>query len=311
MFNLLFPFTLNQLRIIKAIADCESFEKAANNLHLSQSTISLQVKKLEQNLNLLLFERGKKKAKLTSAGYILLRYSERILSLSLEVCQVLERTSTINIINLGTNQINNTSFIPHLLALLEQIYPQNQIKTKIECDQRVIWGVINGEIDLAIIEDEIPINLINLLQIKKCYEDEFVLIVSPSHPLSKFKTIKEKDLCHLKYITLDNDNYYQLKYLIAKVLKKSNINTEILNTKIVLDSIEALKNAVNANLGVSFLPQSSICRELESGFLHSIKIENVSLERTLFIISSSSNKVLSHSFLNKLSDKIISFFFNL
>jgi molybdate transport repressor ModE-like protein len=77
------PFTLDQLRILKAIAAEGSFKRAADTLYVSQPAVSLQVQNLEKQLNVPLFDRGGRKAQLTEAGHLLLSYGEK-LSLSVK-----------------------------------------------------------------------------------------------------------------------------------------------------------------------------------------------------------------------------------
>jgi len=84
------PFTLDQLRIIKAIASEGSFKKAADSLYISQPAVSLQVHNLEKQLNILIFDRGNKKASFTEEGEMLLRYGNRILSLCDETCRAID-----------------------------------------------------------------------------------------------------------------------------------------------------------------------------------------------------------------------------
>ena len=76
-----FPFTLDQLRILRAIAIEGSFKRAAESLYLSQPALSLQIQNLEKHLNTSLFERHKKQIRLTDSGKLLLRYGNRVLAL--------------------------------------------------------------------------------------------------------------------------------------------------------------------------------------------------------------------------------------
>ena len=80
------PFTLDQLRILKAIASEGSFKKAAESLYISQPAVSLQVQNLEKQLSVPIFDRGNRKAVFTEEGKVLLRYGGRILSLCDESC---------------------------------------------------------------------------------------------------------------------------------------------------------------------------------------------------------------------------------
>ena len=84
------PFTLDQLRILKAIASEGSFKRAADSLYVSQPAVSLQVQNLERQLDVPLFDRGGRRAQLTEAGHLLLSYDEKILSLCQETCRALE-----------------------------------------------------------------------------------------------------------------------------------------------------------------------------------------------------------------------------
>jgi DNA-binding transcriptional LysR family regulator len=84
------PFTLDQLRILKAIAAEGSFKRAADSLYVSQPAVSLQVQNLERQLDVPLFDRGGRRAQLTEAGHLLLSYGEKILSLCQETCRAIE-----------------------------------------------------------------------------------------------------------------------------------------------------------------------------------------------------------------------------
>ena len=84
------PFTLDQLRILKAIVDEGSFKKAADSLFVTQPAVSLQVQNLEKQLEIAIFDRGGRKAQLTEAGKLLLNYCERILGECQETCKAIE-----------------------------------------------------------------------------------------------------------------------------------------------------------------------------------------------------------------------------
>ena len=110
----MFPFTLQQLKILKAIATERSFTKAAKNLYISHPAISKQIRTLEKNLDVILLEREKNKISLTENGKILLQYSERILALCEESCRALvdlKNGSQGNSI-IGASEVIGTYLIP-------------------------------------------------------------------------------------------------------------------------------------------------------------------------------------------------------
>jgi len=89
------PFTLDQLRTLKAIVEQGSFKRAADSLYLSQPSISLQVQNLERQLDVPLFDRGGRKAELTAAGKLVLRQAEKIQAVNFSVIRKTEQGTTI------------------------------------------------------------------------------------------------------------------------------------------------------------------------------------------------------------------------
>jgi DNA-binding transcriptional LysR family regulator len=89
MKKIMFPFTLQQLRILKAIATEKNFTRAAELLYISQPSLSKQIKTLEKNLDIILINRESNKIFLTENGKVFLQYSERILALCEESCRAL------------------------------------------------------------------------------------------------------------------------------------------------------------------------------------------------------------------------------
>ena len=104
------PFTLDQLRILTAIASEGSFKKAAESLYISQPAVSLQVQNLEKQLSVPIFDRGNRKASFTEEGEVLLRYGSRILSLCDESCRAIEDLRCLNggTLVIGASQTTGT-----------------------------------------------------------------------------------------------------------------------------------------------------------------------------------------------------------
>ena len=127
------PFTLQQLRILKAVATEKNFTKAAAVLYLSQPSLSKQIKILEKNLNILLINRERNKISLTESGKVLLQYSERILALCEESCRALIdlKNGDRGNLTVGASQTIGTYLMPRVLALFAQNYPQINLKVQV------------------------------------------------------------------------------------------------------------------------------------------------------------------------------------
>jgi DNA-binding transcriptional LysR family regulator len=278
------PFTLDQLRILKAIAAEGSFKRAADSLYVSQPAVSLQVQNLERQLDVPLFDRGGRRAQLTEAGHLLLSYGDRILSLCQETCRAIEDLQNLQggTLIVGASQTTGTYLLPRMLGLFRQKYPDVAVQLHVHSTRRTAWSVANGQIDLAIIGGEIPPELHESLDILPYAEDEMALILPVFHPLARMGHIEKDDLYKLQFIALDSQS--TIRKVIDQVLTRCGIDTRRLKIEMELNTIEAIKNAVQAGLGAAFVSISAIEKELQMGVLHRSRIDGVVVNRTLSVI---------------------------
>ncbi|MEO1400799.1 MAG: LysR family transcriptional regulator [Cyanobacteria bacterium J06635_1] len=278
------PFTLDQLRILKAIAAEGSFKRAADSLYVSQPAVSLQVQNLERQLDVPLFDRGGRRAQLTEAGHLLLEYGDRILSLCQETCRAIEDLQNLQggTLIVGASQTTGTYLLPRMIGLFRQRYPEVAVQLHVHSTRRTSWSVANGQIDLAIIGGEVPPELQESLEIIPYAEDELALIMPVFHPLANNEAINREDLYKLKFISLDSQS--TIRKVIDQVLTRGGIETRRLRIEMELNSIEAIKNAVQSGLGVAFVSVSAIEKELQMGVLHRAKIDSVVVKRMLSVI---------------------------
>nr|BDA98813.1 LysR transcriptional regulator [Chroomonas debatzensis] len=278
------PFTLDQFRILKAISLEGSFKKAAESLYISQPAVSFQIQALEKQLNVPIFNRNNKKILFTEEGYTILMYANRILGLCDETCRAMEDLQNLQggTLVVGASQTTGTYLMPRLIGLFRQKYPQVSVQLQVHSTRRISWGVANGQINLAVIGGEVPRELKNTLHVTSYAEDELVLILPKSHPFSKLTTIQKEDLYRLRFIALDKQS--TIRKVIDSVLNQNGIDSTRFKIEMELNSVEAIKNAVQSGLGASFVSISAIGKELELGILHWAKIEDVTIKRTLSII---------------------------
>lgn len=281
------PFSLDQLRILKAIADEGSFKRAADSLFVSQPAISLQIQNLEKQLAVPLFDRGGRKAQLTEAGNLLLAYGEKIITLCQETCRAIEDLQNLQggTLIVGASQTTGTYLLPRMIGLFHQKYPYVSVQLQVHSTRRTSWAITNGQIDLAIIGGEVPAELHDILKIVPYAEDELALIIPPDHPFAEQETIAKEDLYKLNYITLDSQS--TIRKVLDQVLSRCDIDTSELKIEMELNSIEAIKNAVQSGLGAAFVSVTAIEKELKMGILHRAYIEDVEVRRTLSVIVNS------------------------
>jgi len=278
------PFTLDQLRILKAIAAEGSFKRAADSLYVSQPAVSLQVQNLERQLDVPLFDRGGRRAQLTEAGHLLLSYGDRILSLCEETCRAIEDLQNLQggTLIVGASQTTGTYLLPRMIGNFRQRYPEVAVQLHVHSTRRTAWSVANGQVDLAVIGGEVPPELQESLEISPYAEDELALILPSNHLFARQGLIQKDDLYKLQFISLDSQS--TIRKVIDQVLTRCGIETRRLKVEMELNSIEAIKNAVQAGLGAAFVSISAIEKELQMGVLRRVRIHDVVVNRTLSVI---------------------------
>jgi DNA-binding transcriptional LysR family regulator len=279
------PFTLDQLRILRAIANEGSFKKAADSLYVTQPAVSLQIQNLEKQLDVALFDRGGRKAQLTEAGHLLLSYCDRILSQCQEACRALDDLHNLKggSLIVGASQTTGTYLMPRMIGLFRQKYPDVAVQLQVHSTRRTAWGVANGQVDLAIIGGELPSDLNDLLQVVPYANDELALVLPPKHPLSRLPELTKEDLYRLGFVCLDAQS--TTRKMVDQLLSRSKLDVGRMKIEMELNSFEAIKNAVQSGLGAAFLPVVSIERELASGSLHRPQVADLQVRRQLKLIS--------------------------
>lgn len=278
------PFTIDQLRILKAIVNEKSFKKAAESLYISQPAVSFQMQNLEKSLNTPIFYRHTRKAQLTDAGRLLSDYAIKILALSEESYKSIKDLGTLRVgsLTIGASQTIGTYLMPKLIGRFREKYPNVSVRLEVHSTRKAAWGVSQGSLDLAITGGEIPVELGKILDVQAYAWDELVLILPTQHPLGNKDCLDKNDLYKLKFLTLEEDSSY--RRVLNNILERNNIDSSKLHIEMELSSIEAIKNAVESGLGAAFVSISSIKKEIRLKTLIHLPVNNLDVKRGLSII---------------------------
>ena len=279
------PFTLQQLKILKAIVTEQSFTRAAQSLITSQPALSKQIKILEKNLGTVLINRERNQISLTESGEIFLEYAERILILCEESFRALDdlKKGERGNLKVGASQTIGTYLMPRILALFAQNYPEIDLQVHVDPTRSISTSIIKREVDIAIVGGEISKKLREKLTIQPFVSDELSLIISNSHPFALKQIIKKEDLYSLDFITLHSTS--TIKKFIDDTLVQNGIQTDQLRTILQLNSIEGIKTAVSLGSGAAFVSSLSIEKEIKLKQIKVLKIDGLNINRQLSIIS--------------------------
>ncbi|BDA41067.1 probable ruBisCO transcriptional regulator [Coccomyxa sp. Obi] len=282
-----FPFTLQQLVVLKAYAVSQSLEEAAATLGMSKSNVSLTLKNMERTLGLeLLLSQGTKGARgeLSAAGHLLLRYTERLLALAADAMRATRdlqevRTGSIYV---AASQTTGVYLMPRLIERYKRQHPEVLVHLQVENTRRCCAAVARGEVNIGLVGGDIPRELEHLLQVRPYQEDEVVIIVGRDHPLAGCEEVDREALANLKFVSLHRSSTLQG---IKASLEQHGIDWKTLQTVMEVNSVEAIKSSVEANLGVAFVSAVAIEKEVELGRLHAVRIRGVPLSRTLLCVT--------------------------
>lgn len=247
------------------VAEQSSFSRTANLLNYSQSTVTAQIQKLEEELDVLLFERINKTVRLTNAGQQFLQYAQKIIRTS-EDAKIALKNLPIESGELRiamAESIANT-FFPEILERFHQLYPKIRVTLYTADTDNLFFKLRHNEADLVYTLDKriYSSEIITVMEQK----EEVFFVASPQHRLvNKYCLIEE--LLDEDFLLTEKDMSYR-RYLEEYLASKS---LEI-NPFLELGNVEILKSLVEKNVGISFLPEFTVSRQIKKHKLAKIKI---------------------------------------
>lgn len=269
--------TLQQLRLFESVARHGSYTRAAEELFLTQPAVSIQIKRLENQAGLPLFEKIGKKIFPTTAGKAMYEASLDILNRVEDLSNSFEELKgTVK----GSLQVSVVStakyFIPNLLGAFLQQYPEVEPKLKFTNRARVIERLMNNDDDFVIMgqvpEDE-------NLETHPFLNNIIGIIAPANHPLANKKNIPIEELVNHRFLNREIGS--GTRYVFDQLLKKHDLQVE---PYMELGSSEALKQAVMAGLGITVLSLHSIELERELNKLTILDVEGFPLRRRWYAV---------------------------
>lgn len=243
--------TLSELKFIVAVAQERNFRRAAEKCFVSQPALSLAVKKLEDELGVVVFERSRTEVSLTDIGSQIVNQANKVL---FEAAQIKE------IAKLGSNQLMGTLkigmihsvgpyLLPEIIPILRESAPEMPLEVEENLTANLETQLRNGVIDVAVIA--LPFDIAGL-QTQALYDEDFSVVVPTSHHWAGRKNIHPEELSDEKVLLLNSGHCFsnQLTLACPELARKG----EVLQG----NSLETIRNMVASNLGITVLPSSAI-----------------------------------------------------
>ncbi|MGE7113451.1 LysR family transcriptional regulator [Lysinibacillus sp. NPDC047702] len=266
---------IRHLHYFMAVCEELHFTKAAEKLGISQPTLSQQIRVLEDEVGLPLFDRIGKKIVLTEAGTLLLNYGAEIVGTLQNVKDSIKDLKDMQIgqIRIGIMPSDLDYRITQLIIDFHQKFPR--VKLKIMSSIEIVRQVLDNEVDIGIAINVLPNN--QLVTIPLCLE-EYVLIVSKEHPMANRESIKIGELKDLPLIMYPEG--YLGREIVEGTVKKHGFQ---LNSILETSSVTSIINLVRANIGVTVQPYPLI-KEMNDPTLQIVYIQDDIPSRSLSII---------------------------
>ena len=270
--------TLRQIRIFLSAAKHLSFTRAAEELHISAPAISLQIKEMEEDIGVHLFTRENRKVALTSAGEYFLLYARRVTSTLNEANTMMERFRGTQFRHLKIGMVSTAEyFLPKMLAEFKRDYPNLQVRVEIRNRPQLVELLRDGEIDIALMGR--PPKEIDT-RVEPFANNPHVFIASPQNPLAGRLNIAAEALTEFEIIAREPSS--GTRSIMKDYFAEHHISPIV---SMEMSSNEAIKQAVIANLGISFVSLHTIGQELASNKIALLDIQDTPIMRTWHVVA--------------------------
>lgn len=248
---------LKHLQTFLILSEYKNFTKTADHLHYAQSNVTTQIQLLEKELNVKLFERIGKSVTLTSAGYELLPYANRMHALSNDVKKKFSDDMTSRIV-IGASESICLYRLPDIIKSYQSMYPNVEVYLQVLDTPDYLSLLESNTIDIAFVLDKNIMKTNYKIAYKN--EEDICVIAQPSHPLAHKGKVSMQDFDQQRLILTGKDCCYRKEFEKA-ILSKG------IHPKIVLEtgSLHVIKQLALNGLGLCVLPTIAIHKELASG----------------------------------------------
>ncbi len=240
---------IRDLRYLVAVADYRHFSKAAEASAVSQPTLSMQLKKLEESLGVQLFERSKKQVMVTPIGMDMVERARRILQGVDEMTKAAIGAKDLYAgeFRLGAFPTLAPYYLPQAVARIRKIFPKLRILLVEEKTAELVELLKKGALDAALLA--LPV-VVDALEFSTLFDDVFYLAVPRGHSLSKLKQVRQQDLKNEALLLLEDGHCLRKQALdvcsLLGIAEKQDFRAT---------SMETLRQMVAAGIGVTLIPE--------------------------------------------------------
>jgi LysR family transcriptional regulator, hydrogen peroxide-inducible genes activator len=255
--------TLTELRYIVAVAREKHFGRAAEACFVSQPTLSVAIKKLEEELDVKLFERGASEVSVTPLGEAIVRQAQSVLEQAAAIKEIAKRgKDPLNgALRLGIIYTIGPYLLPELVKNAIELTPQMPLMLQENFTVKLLDMLRTGELDCAIMAEPFPDTG---LAIAPLYDEPFLVAVPKQHPLARRKRISADELKKETMLLLGTGHCFRDHVLeVCPEFARFSSDAEGIRKSFEGSSLETIKHMVASGMGVTVVPQLSVPRETQ------------------------------------------------
>jgi LysR family hydrogen peroxide-inducible transcriptional activator len=250
--------TLTELKYIVAVAREKHFGRGAEACHVSQPTLSVAIKKLEEELQVKLFERNANEITVTPLGLEIVRQAQSVLEQADSIREIAKRGKDplAGALRLGIIYTIGPYLLPDLVRQNITLSPQMPLMLQENFTVKLLEELRTGEIDCAILAEPFPDTN---LAIAPLYDEPFVAAIPSDHPLAARSSITAEELKQQTMLLLGNGHCFRDHVLeVCPEFARFSSNTEGISKSFEGSSLETIKHMVAAGMGVTLVPRLSV-----------------------------------------------------
>ena len=262
-------------------ADNLSFSEAAKRLHLSQPSVSHQIKTLEQELGVELFNRSSTGLELTEGGRVLLPWARRLIHDSVNLKEIMTslEEEIVGELRISCSTTAGKYILPMIVARFCSRHPGIKARILTCRPERATLDLMEGEAHIGVVSSEI--NDMNF-EAQNFFKDHVTLIVPANHRWAKVNSIEPQELLEEPLILREQES--GTRRAVLEELAKHDINVDDLHILMELGNAEAIVSTVAAGYGVSFVSYLAAADLIKQGTIVRVPVDDMDLERSIYMI---------------------------
>ena len=253
--------TLTELKYIVAVAREKHFGRAAEACYVSQPTLSVAIKKLEDELDVKIFERSAGDVSVTALGEDIVRQAQSVLEQAAEIKEIAKRGKDplSGVLTLGVIYTIGPYLLPELVRNSIKSTPQMPLMLQENYTAKLLEMLRTGEIDCAIVAEPFPETG---LAVAPLYEEPFMAAVPNTHPLAQKDAVTTSELKNETMLLLGAGHCFRDHVLeVCPEFARYASNAEGIRRTFEGSSLETIKHMVAAGMGVTLVPRLSVPKE--------------------------------------------------